>query len=160
MLGAGSTGLGLLQAAPAAGALACSLFLAHRQPFTQTGKTFVSCVSLFGLSIIAFAFSRNFVLSCAILAVGGAVDCVGMVLRSSIYQALTPDRLRGRVSSVNGIFIRSSNEIGAFESGLAAKILGLVPSAIFGGCMTLVSVAVALWAAPELPQFELGSLKS
>lgn len=160
LLGAGPTGLGLLQAAPAAGALTCSLILAHRQPFEQTGKTFVSCVALFGLSIIAFACSRNFILSCVILAVGGAVDCVGMILRSSIYQALTPDRLRGRVSSVNGIFIRTSNEIGTFESGLAARLLGLVPSAVFGGCMTLVSVVAALWAAPELPGFKLGSLKS
>jgi predicted MFS family arabinose efflux permease len=130
--------------------------LAHRQPFRREGRAFVLCVAMFGLAIISFAFSRNFYLSCAILAFGGAVDCVGMILRSSIYQALTPDSLRGRVSAVNGIFIRTSNEIGQFESGVAARLLGLAPSAVFGGCMTLVSVAFALWLAPELPEFKLG----
>jgi hypothetical protein len=77
------------------------------------------------------------------------------VIRPSIYQALTPDHLKGRVSAVNGIFIRSSNEIGAFESGLAAKIMGTVPSVIFGGGMTLVSVLVTIWKAPELRKFRL-----
>lgn len=159
VLGVGASGLGLLQAAPATGALACSLYLAHVHAFRETGRTFVACVAGFGACILAFALSRNFYLSCAILAASGAVDCVGMVLRSSIYQALTPDHLRGRVSSVNGVFIRSSNEIGYFESGLAARVMGLVPSVLFGGVMTLVSVAVALRLAPDLRKFRLEDVR-
>jgi hypothetical protein len=76
-----------------------------------------------------------------------------MVLRLSIYQELTPARLRGRVSAVNGIFIRASNQLGAFESGAAARLLGLVPSVVFGGCVTLATVAAALWTAPELRRY-------
>ncbi|MBI3298713.1 MAG: MFS transporter [Elusimicrobia bacterium] len=155
LLGVGASGLGLLQAAPALGALLTSLLMVHRDPFRESGKTFISCVALFGLSMIAFALSRNFWLSAALLAFGGAVDCVGMILRSSIYQAVTPEGLRGRVNAVNGIFIRSSNEIGVFESGLAARFMGLAPSVVFGGCMTLVSVGVALALAPALWRFRL-----
>lgn len=152
-LGAGAAGLGLLRAAPAVGALVCSLYLAHHQPFKRMGAAFIGSVAAFGLCIVAFAVSRHFYLSLALLAAGGMVDGVGMVIRSSLYQALTPDRLRGRVSSVNGIFIRSSNQIGAFESGLAAKAMGLVPSVVFGGCVALASAAVALWKAPELARW-------
>ncbi|MDE2290629.1 MAG: MFS transporter, partial [Elusimicrobia bacterium] len=131
------------------------LWLAHHQPFRRTGRAFVACVAAFGLCMVSFAFSRRYWLSAALLAAAGAADCVGMVLRSSIYQRLTPDALRGRVSSVNGIFIRSSNEVGVFESGLAARLLGLVPSVVFGGCMTLASVAVALTLAPGLADYRL-----
>ncbi|MBI3549978.1 MAG: MFS transporter [Elusimicrobia bacterium] len=155
-LGGGARELGLLQAAPALGALASSIVMTYIRPFKETGRTFLASMTGFGLCMIAFAFSRSLLLSCLILAAGGAIDCVGMVLRSSIYQALTPNRLRGRVSSVNGIFIRSSNEIGVFESGLAASVLGLVPSVVFGGCMTLASVAIALRLAPQLKRYRLG----
>jgi MFS family permease len=155
LLGVGPAGLGFLRSAPAAGALVCSLALAHRHPFKRTGVVMLNAVTVFGLCMIVFALSKNFVLSLAVLALGGAADAVSMVIRPSIYQALTPDHLKGRVSSVNGLFIRSSNEIGTFESGLAAKILGTVPSVIFGGGMTLFSVAVALWKAPGLRRFRL-----
>jgi predicted MFS family arabinose efflux permease len=156
LLGVGPSGLGFLRSAPAVGALICSLYLAHRHPFKRTGVVMLNAVTLFGLCMIAFALSKSFLFSLLVLAVSGAVDAVSMVIRPSIYQALTPDHLKGRVSAVNGIFIRSSNEIGAFESGLAAKIMGTVPSVIFGGCMTLVSVGVALWKAPKLGRFRLG----
>ena len=158
LLGVGPAGLGLLRSAPAVGALVCSLYLAHRHPFRRTGVVMLNAVTLFGLCMIAFAFSKSFVLSLLILAVSGAVDAVSMVIRPSIYQALTPDHLKGRVSAVNGVFIRSSNEIGAFESGLAAKILGTIPSVVFGGIMTLVSVGIALWKAPRLRNFRLKEL--
>jgi MFS family permease len=155
LLGVGPAGLGLLRAAPALGALASSLYLTHHRPFRRTGLAFVICMAIFGFCMIVFALSTNFVFSLLILAASGMVDCVGMVIRASIYQALTPDHLRGRVSSVNGIFIRSSNELGTFESGLAAKLMGTIPSVIFGGCMTLVSVVVAVWKAPQLRRFRL-----
>ena len=155
MLKVGSIGLGLLRAAPAAGALLCSLYLTYRSQFRQTGVAFLVSVAAFGTCMVAFAVSRHFMLSLLILAMSGAVDGMSVIIRSSIYQVLTPDPLRGRVSSVNGIFIRSSNEIGAFESGLAAKIMGTVPSVIFGGCMTLICAAIAAWKAPALRRFRL-----
>jgi predicted MFS family arabinose efflux permease len=157
LLGVGPMGLGFLRSAPAVGALVCSLYLAQRHPFRRTGVVMLNAVTIFGLCMIVFALSKNFLLSLAILAVSGAVDAVSMVIRPSIYQALTPDHLKGRVSAVNGVFIRSSNEIGSFESGLAAKIMGTVPSVIFGGAMTLVSVGVALWKAPRLRAFRLSA---
>ncbi len=153
-LGAGPEGLGLLKAAPALGALCCSLVLTRHQPFKRLGAAFMTAVAVFGLCMILFALSESFWLSAFILWISGAVDGVGMVIRASIYQALTPEALRGRVASVNGIFIRSSNQIGAFESGVAAKWMGLVPSVVFGGCVTLASVAVTFWKAPKLWHFQ------
>jgi len=155
VLGVGATGLGLMRAAPAVGALICALYLAHHQPFQKMGAASLASLAAFGLCMIAFAFSQRFWLSLLILLASGVVDGISMVMRSSIYQALTPDHLRGRVASVNGIFIRSSNQIGAFESGLAAKLMGLAPSVVFGGCMTLASVAVAVWTAPQLRRLRI-----
>src|SRR6185503_8802872 len=122
------------------GAIIMAIYQQYRPPLQRAGRAILMVVALFGLSMIAFALSKSYLLSLAILAVSGAVDNVSVVIRASIMQAFTPDSMRGRVSSVNGIFIGSSNEIGAFESGLAAKLMGTVPSVIFGGCMTLVSV--------------------
>jgi hypothetical protein len=142
-----------MRAAQAIGALLCSIYLAHHHVFRKMGIAFLAALGAFGVCMIAFAFSTNFWLSLMILMIAGGVDAVGMVIRPSIYQALTPFHLRGRVASVNSIFIRSSNEIGAFESGLAARVMGLVPSVVFGGCMTLVCVAATAWKAPELQRF-------
>jgi hypothetical protein len=100
--------------------------------------------------MIGFALSRNLVLSFALLAVSGMADIVSVVIRSTLLQVLTPDHLLGRVSAVNSIFVGSSNEIGAFESGVAARLLGVVPSVVFGGAMTLVVVATIAWRAPSL----------
>ncbi|MBW8773280.1 MAG: MFS transporter, partial [Gemmatimonadetes bacterium] len=107
-------------------------------------------VALFGVSIIAFGLSHTFWLSALLLVFNGAVDTVSVVIRSTILQEWTPAPLLGRVAAVNSVFIGSSNEIGAFESGTAAKLLGTVPSVIFGGLMTLGVVGVTAWRVPSL----------
>jgi MFS family permease len=150
ILHVGPEGLGVLRAAPAVGAVLMSLALAHLPPFHRAGRALLLSVTLFGLSIIGFGLSRNFVLSIALLAVSGMADTVSVVIRSTLLQVLTPDHLLGRVSSVNAIFIGSSNEIGAFESGTAARLIGTVPSVVFGGLATLVVVAVTAAKVPQL----------
>jgi len=159
VLKVGPQGLGFLRAAPMAGAVVMSLFLAYRPPLHRTGQSLLLAVSGFGLSIILFAVSRNFALSLALLFLSGLFDNISVIIRSTTMQLLTPDEMRGRVASVNSIFIGSSNEIGAFESGLAAGIMGLVPSVIFGGGMTLLVVAVTAKAAPLLRRLSLRSIR-
>jgi MFS family permease len=149
-LGVGAKGLGWMRAAPSIGAILMAAYQAWRPPFERVGKTLFTAVTLFGIFTIAFAYSATFKVSLFLLALCGMVDNISVVIRASIMQAFTPDGMRGRVSAVNGIFIGSSNEIGAFESGLAAKLMGLVPSVIFGGVMTLVTVALVAWGAPVL----------
>src|SRR5205085_4827504 len=105
------------------------------------------CVAIFGLTIIGFALSRNFYLSALLLTLSGMADNVSVIIRGTLIQTMTPPNLLGRVSAVNQIFIGSSNEIGAFESGVAARLMGTVPSVIFGGVMTLVVVAITAWCA-------------
>lgn len=157
MLNAGPQGLGILRAAPAVGSLIMGLVLAHRPPFRRSGLTLFATVAVFGVSIIAFALSRNFYLSIFLLVVGGLADQVSIVIRQTLVQTMTPIPLIGRVASVNQIFIGSSNEIGAFESGVAARLMGVVPSVIFGGAMTLVVVAVvAAWSQPLRRMREIG----
>jgi hypothetical protein len=111
-------------------------------------------VGFFGLCWIAFAFSTSFVLSMGLLAVSGALDNVSVVLRQTLLQVQTPQELMGRVSAVSSFFITSSNEIGAFESGVAARVMGLVPSVAFGGVMTILVVAVTAWRAPQLRRLQ------
>ena len=149
-LGMGPAGLGWLRAAPALGAILMALYMTSQPPFERVGRTLLKVVTVFGVSILAFALSRNFWLSMALLMMSGMADNISVIIRHSIIQAYTPDEMRGRVSAVNGIFIGSSNELGAFESGFAAKLMGTVPSVIFGGTMTLVAVALIAWKAPEL----------
>ena len=115
-------------------------------------------VAAFGVCIIGFALSQVLWVSMALLALSGAFDSVSMVIRSTIVQLATPDEMRGRVASINGIFIGSSNELGAFESGLAARLLGLVPSVVFGGSMTLVVVAATAKLAPRLRRLDVRDL--
>lgn len=158
MMQVGPTGLGLLRAAPAAGAFLTALFLTQRPPLRNTGKVLLMSVAGFGVCIISFALSRNFYISMLILSISGALDAVSVVIRGSILQLATPQDMRGRVSSVSTIFISSSNELGSFESGLAAKILGLVPSVIFGGLMTLGVVGVMSTKAPKLRDLHLEDL--
>jgi hypothetical protein len=150
ILHVGPQGLGLLRAAPAAGAVGMSLVLAHRPPLQRAGRTLLVNVGLFGLTMIGFGLSRHFLLSLLLLAASGMVDTVSVVVRSTLLQVLTPNHLLGRVSSVNAIFIGSSNEIGAFESGVTAKLLGTVPSVVLGGMATLAVVAMTAWRVPEL----------
>lgn len=145
----GPQGLGLLRAAPAAGSIVVGLWVAHRPPMKRAGRSLFFAVALFGLSMIAFAVSRSFVLSLALLAFSGMADQVSVIIRGTLIQTLTPRELLGRVSAVNQIFIGSSNEIGAFESGVAARLMGVVPSVIFGGAMTLIVITVvAMWSRP------------
>lgn len=150
ILHVGSTGLGLLRAAPSIGSALVAVALAVRPMRVISGTTLLWAVTGFGAATLVFAVSTNFYVSLIFLGLGGAFDGVSMVIRQTILQLLTPDNMRGRVSSLNSIFITSSNEIGAFESGLAARLIGLVPSVVFGGAMTLVVVAVTAFVAPEL----------
>lgn len=150
---------GILRAAPAFGALLMALVMAYRPPFKNAGSNLLTSVALFGLCIIIFGISTNFYLSIAVLALSGAFDNVSVVIRGTILQLMTPDHMRGRVSAVNSIFIGSSNEIGEFESGVAAKVMGLVPSVIFGGAMTIGVVLTTGNFAPKLKALDLEKLK-
>lgn len=150
ILHVGPQGLGALRAAPALGSVLMGLTLAHLPPLQRAGRTLLLCVGAFGVCMIGFALSRSFLVSFALLAASGAVDNVSVVLRATLVQLLTPEHMLGRVSAVNQVFIGSSNEIGAFESGVAARLLGLVPSVVLGGCMTLGVVAATAWKVPEL----------
>ena len=150
LLDAGPQGLGLLRAAPAVGSILTGIWIAHREPMRRAGFALFACVAAFGVCMIAFALSRSLWLSFALLFASGVFDNVSVVIRSTLLQTRTPAHLLGRVSAVNQIFIGSSNEIGAFESGVAARVLGIVPSVIFGGCMTLLVVAITAWRAPRL----------
>jgi len=136
----GPQGLGLLRACPAIGATFMAFVLMFRPPMKETGKILFICVIGFGLTMIGFGLSRSFILSGILLILSGAFDNVSVVIRGTILQLFTPDDMRGRVASVNSIFIGSSNELGAFESGVTAKLMGLVPSVVFGGIMTLAVV--------------------
>jgi MFS family permease len=150
ILHVGPTGLGILRAAPAAGAVIVSVVLSLRPVTRAMGTTMLASVALFGLATIGFAVSTSFWLSVLMLALTGAFDMVSVVIRSTLLQLLTPEPLLGRVSSVNSIFIGSSNEIGAFESGVAAKLMGTVPSVVFGGIATLIVVALVARRFPAL----------
>ena len=158
ILKVGATGFGFLRAAPAIGAIIMAFLLAYRPPKRNAGRNLLISVGLFGLFTVLFALSTNFYLSFILLLLTGAFDNVSVVIRHTILQLLTPDHMRGRVSAVNNIFISSSNEIGAFESGIAAVALGLVPSVIFGGAMTIVVVAVVMRLAPKLRRLDMGSI--
>jgi len=160
VLGTGAEGLGVLRAAPAFGAVIMAILLAYKPPVHKAGSKLLWAVAGFGICMICFALSKNFYLSMALLALAGMFDNVSVVIRATIMQALTPDDMRGRVSAVNTIFIGSSNEIGAFESGVAARILGLIPSVIFGGCMTLLVVGMSYRFAPSLRKMNLAKVLS
>lgn len=158
VLRVGETGFGLLRSAPAVGAIVASLLLAHRPPLRRAGPVLLWSVAGFGLTWIAFAFSRDFALSLALLALGGGLDGVSMVVRGQLTQTLTPQALMGRVLAVNSFFIGSSNELGAFESGVAARFLGLVASVVVGGSLTLATVGLVAWRLPDLRR--LGAIRS
>jgi len=146
ILHVGPQGLGILRAAPAAGAVIASVYLAHRPPFKRAGHTLLYAVAVFALCIVGFGLSRSVLLSIVLLGVSGMADNVSVLVRSTLLQVLTPRDLLGRVSSVNSIFVGSSNELGAFESGVAAKLLGPVPSVVLGGLASLgVVMAIGIW---------------
>lgn len=155
VLHVGETGFGLLRAAPFAGSVLMALYMTKHPPLRNAGKKLLFCVAAFSFCMIAFALSKNFYLSLFILALSGAFDNVSVVVRSTILQYLCPDEMRGRVSSVSTMFISSSNELGAFESGFAAKLMGLIPSVIFGGVVAVTSVGAASKWLPELRKLDL-----
>jgi MFS family permease len=150
VLHSGSMELGFLRAAPSIGSAVVAIFIAIRPLRVISGRMFLSMVAGFGLSLLGFAFSKSFAPAFLFLVVSGAFDGVSVVIRSTILQLLTPSNMRGRISALSLIFITSSNEIGAFESGLAARVLGLVPSLIFGGSMTMAIVGATSWLSPGL----------
>ncbi len=155
ILKVGPQGLGFLRAAPAAGAVLMSLFLAYRPPMKNSGTALLLGVTGFGAAYLLFALSGNFYVSLFLLFLSGVFDNISVVIRSTILQLMTPDNMRGRVSAVNSIFIGSSNELGAFESGLAARILGVIPSVIFGSCMTFMVVGSVAGFAPKIRKLSL-----
>ena len=150
ILAVGEVGFGFLRAAPAFGSILMALLLARFGSFGRAGRLLLWCVAGFGVSWMAFALSRSFALSLALLAIGGALDGVSVILRGTLVQLWTPQEMMGRVAAVNSFFIGSSNELGAFESGLAARLLGVVPSILFGGTLTLLTVGLVAWRSPAL----------
>lgn len=154
ILHVGPQGLGILRAAPAAGAVLASVYLAHRPPFMRAGRTLLYAVGTFALCIVGFGISHSFLLSVVLLAISGMADNVSVLIRSTLLQVLTPAHLLGRVSSVNSIFVGSSNELGAFESGVAARLLGTVTSVVLGGLASLGVVAGIGVAVPRLRRLE------
>lgn len=155
ILNVGPVGLGFLVAAPSVGALIAMLWATRRPPMQNAGKILLAVVAGFGVSIIVFALSRNFFLSLLALALSGLFDGVSMVIRETILRLYSPEHLRGRIAAVQWVFIGSSNEIGAFESGVAASLLGTVPAVWLGGIVTLLVVVGASVLAPKLRALNL-----
>lgn len=154
----GPKGLGALRAAPAIGAAIMTIFLSRSSTRMRTGGYLFSAVTGFGICILIFGLSRDFYLSITALALSGAFDSVSMVIRSGAVQLSSPDHMRGKISSVNSIFIGSSNEIGELESGIAAKLIGTVPAVYFGGVICLLTVAATAYLSPTLRKLDLAQL--
>lgn len=150
ILQVGATGFGYLRAAPSVGAFCMAIALVYLPPMKRAGYTLLLAVAGFGVATILFGFSENFYVSWAMLFLTGALDNISMVVRQTLTQLLTPDRMRGRVSAVSSIFIGASNELGGFESGLVAQWFGPVFSVVSGGVGTLLVVAGAAALAPQL----------
>lgn len=146
-------GFGVLRASPGIGALLTLGLLTFMPLRNKPGYKLLGCVAGFGVCIIVFGLSTNFLLSCGALVMSGIFDAVSVVIRGTILQLVTPDEMRGRVSAVNTMFVSSSNELGDFESGLMAHWLGAVRAVVVGGSITLTVVAVTLWRAPQLRRF-------
>ncbi len=155
ILHVGSVGLGVLRTAPSVGALLVMLVATHRPPSRHAGRTLLFCVGGFGVSMVVFGVSTVFAVSLAALFFAGVTDGVSMIIRSTILRVLSPERIRGRVASVNWVFIGASNELGAFESGVTARLFGTVPSVIGGGILTLAVVGAIAWLVPELRSLDL-----
>ena len=155
ILKVGSEGFGLLRAAPAVGALIIMFTSAYIPVTKNAGKKLLVAVFCFGISIIIFGISSVFYLSLFALFIYGLTDGISMIIRQTILQLKTPDEVRGRVASVNSIFIGSSNELGAFESGLTAKLMGTVPAVVFGGVMTIFSVAFTNFKFTDFKKLDL-----
>jgi MFS family permease len=155
----GPEGLGILRGAPALGSVAMGIWLARHPVQRNAGRFLLLAVGGFGLCMIGFGLSTAFWLSAFFLLLSGMCDGVSVVMRSTIMQLATPDHMRGRVSSINGLFVGSSNEIGAFYMGSMARLLGLVPAVVLGGFMTMGVVATTAWKAPRLRRLDLRELQ-
>lgn len=155
ILQVGPSALGLLKTALFAGSAVMGITMAFFPPTKNAGRNLLASVALFGVSIIGFALSNNFYLSFFCLFMAGVFDNVSVIIRATIMQLFTPDEMRGRVGAVNSIFIKSSNEIGDFESGAVARLLGLIPAVIFGGSMTILVSLTTAWMAPSLRKLKL-----
>ena len=155
ILHVGSVGLGVLRTAPSLGALAVMLVATRRPPSRHAGTTLLICVAGFGLSMIVFGLSTIFLVSLAALFVSGVTDGISMIIRQTIVRVLSPDRIRGRVASVNWVFIGASNELGAFESGVAARLFGTATSVIAGAVLTLGVVGLVAATVPTLRRLDL-----
>lgn len=142
ILKVGSEGLGFMRAAASSGAVLTMLAMTRISPMNRPWRNLLIAVAGFGTSIICYGLSKNFYLTLVFLFMEGAFDSISVLIRSTIMQLLTPDEMRGRVSAVNSMFIGSSNEIGAFESGLTAKLMRTVPAVVFGGCMTILVAGI------------------
>lgn len=155
ILKVGSEGFGILRAAPAVGAFITMLVSAYVPLYENAGKKLLIAIFVFGLSIILFGFSTYFWLSVFALFLSGLADGISVVIRQTILQLKTPDHMRGRVGAVNSIFVGSSNELGAFESGATAKLMGAVTSVIFGGSVTLLTVVFTALKSPTFRNLDL-----
>ena len=159
VLDAGPEALGILRGAPALGSVAVAVWLSRRPLQANAGRIMLGSVVGFGACMVGFGLSTSLWLSVGILLLSGVFDGISVVLRSTVLQLATPDHMRGRVSSVNSIFISSSNELGAFYSGAMARLLGLVPSVVIGGFMTMGVVGLTAWRAPKLRTLDLRDLQ-
>lgn len=146
----GPWGLGILRTAPGVGAAAMAVYLAHKPMRARVGATMLWCVAGFGFFTILFGISRSLILSLVALVLVGATDMVSVIVRATLVQIATPDEMRGRVNSVDMVFIGASNELGQFESGLTAHWFGTVPAVVLGGIGTLAVTALWAWMFPEL----------
>jgi sugar phosphate permease len=150
ILHVGSVGFGWLRSAPAIGAFAMALVIAHRPPMKRAGVSLLWAVTGFGVATIVFGLSKNYWLSLIMLGLTGVFDNVSVVVRHTLVQLMTPDEMRGRVSAVNNIFVGASNELGGFESGLTAALLNPVKSVVLGGFGTLAVVAAVFFKWPQV----------
>ena len=155
ILKVGSEGLGFMRAAASSGAVITMFAMTRFSPMNRPWRNLLIAVTGFGTSIICYGLSRNFYLTLFFLFMEGAFDSVSVIIRSTIMQLLTPDQMRGRVSAVNTMFIGSSNEIGAFESGLTAKLMRTVPAVVFGGSMTILIAGITYFKTKEMTKLSI-----
>lgn len=158
ILKVGSEGLGFMRAAASLGAVLSMLVMTRFSPMNRPWRNLLIAVTGFGTSIICYGLSKNFYLTLVLLFAEGAFDSVSVIIRSTIMQLLTPDEMRGRVSAVNSMFIGSSNEIGAFESGLTAKLMRTVPAVVFGGSMTIIVAGITYFKTKNLTRLTLNEI--